>query len=260
MTFKFFKYHGAGNDFILLDNRKLLFKVQKDVIESMCNRRFGIGADGLMLLEESEEADFSMRYFNSDGRESTMCGNGGRCIVSFARYLGLIQRNTNLKALDGFHEAKILDNNTVSLQMKDVKKVEKFENDYFIDTGVPHYVTYVKDLKNAPVYEKGKNIRYDEKFSGEGTNVNFVYIHGDSQISIRTYERGVENETLACGTGAVASAISTHLREKTDKTSFVVHVVGGKLKVDFESLNRNNFKNIWLTGPVEFVFEGKIDF
>jgi diaminopimelate epimerase len=259
MSIQFFKYHGAGNDFIIIDNRNNGFKVQRDVIERLCNRRFGIGADGLMLLENSRTADFSMRYFNADGRESTMCGNGGRCIVAFANSIGVIKNDTRFMAADGLHKAKILDTKIVSIEMKDIEEVRKLGNDYFVDTGSPHYVQFVNDLKNAPVYTEGRRIRLDRRICNEGTNVNFVHIDGDGRISIRTYERGVENETLACGTGAVASAISTFLKTKTDKTSFMIHVVGGKLKVDFVPVSEQNYKDIWLTGPAEFVFEGMVE-
>ncbi|MFW6364664.1 MAG: diaminopimelate epimerase [Bacteroidota bacterium] len=259
MEHKFYKYQGAGNDFILLDNRDSSFREDTPYISNLCDRRFGIGADGLMLLENSEEADFYMRYFNSDGKESTMCGNGGRCIVAFARKLGIIEKDTVFKAVDGLHKAKILDTKIVSLQMQNIDSFSKHNNDYFLDTGSPHYVTFVDDIRVTRVYERGKKIREDEEIAPEGTNVNFVQIDGEGKISLRTYERGVENETFACGTGAVASAVCTYLKTKSDKTSYLINVVGGKLIVDFEVTGEKHFRNIWLTGMAEYVFEGTIE-
>ncbi|MFO8235371.1 MAG: diaminopimelate epimerase [Bacteroidales bacterium] len=259
MIHQFYKYQGAGNDFILLDNRSLSFNVNTDTIEKLCDRRFGIGADGLMLLENSSEADFYMRYFNADGGESTMCGNGGRCIVAFARRLGIIDKDTLFQAYDGLHKAKIMDSRIISLQMKNIEYCIKYGNDYYVDTGSPHYVKFVEDIRNAQVYEEGKKIRVDEDIAPHGTNVNFVKIDGEGKLSLRTYERGVENETLACGTGAVASAVCTYLERKSDKTSYLINVVGGKLIVDFEVSGAYNFKNIWLTGLADYVYEGNIE-
>jgi diaminopimelate epimerase len=200
-----------------------------------------------------------MRYFNSDGKESTMCGNGGRCMTAFANSLGIIKGSTKFMASDGLHEASIIDSRTVTLQMKDVDSFKKFGKDYFLDTGSPHYVKFIEDISKAPVYTEGKQVRYDKNFSPGGTNVNFVQVDKDLNLSVRTYERGVENETLACGTGIVASALSTFLSHRTDKTSFLINAVGGKLKVHFDPYDENKFRNIWLTGPVEFVFAGEIE-
>ncbi|MEF8846016.1 MAG: diaminopimelate epimerase [Bacteroidales bacterium] len=258
MSQQFQKYHGAGNDFIIIDNRQNTFTPEKDVIERLCRRKFGIGADGLMLLESSEEADFYMRYFNSDGKESTMCGNGGRCIVAFAYDQGLIDKNPHFLASDGMHEAVIRDDNLVALKMQDVERVRTFDDHYFVDTGSPHYVRFVDDPEKVNVYEEGRNIRYNSQFSETGVNVNFVSLEEGDQISIRTYERGVENETLACGTGAVASAISAYLRSHTDKTSYTVNARGGRLEVTFKPTG-NRFTDVWLTGPAVFVFSGTVD-
>jgi diaminopimelate epimerase len=258
MTLQFHKYHGAGNDFIIVDNRQETFKPDRNAIAKLCRRKFGIGGDGLMLLEKSGEADFYMRYFNSDGNESTMCGNGGRCIVAFARSLGIIDKQTRFLASDGLHDSVIRDDGLIALKMQDVDTTQNFDEDYFVDTGSPHYVRFVEDLANTPVFEEGRKIRYDNATFPEGTNVNFVAIEREGLISIRTYERGVEDETLACGTGAVASAISAYLRSKTDKTSYLVNVRGGKLQVSFNP-SGNRFTNVWLTGPAEFVFSGAVD-
>ncbi|MGM0498290.1 MAG: diaminopimelate epimerase [Bacteroidota bacterium] len=229
MKVQFYKYHGAGNDFILIDNRENVIGPNPRLVEQLCNRRFGIGADGLMLLENSEKADFSMRYFNSDGYEASMCGNGGRCIASFVWEKGLISKETEFVASDGLHKAKILDKGIVALKMNDVENVRKIGEHYFLDTGSPHYVLFVDDINKSRVQEEGKRIRYDASVSKYGTNVDFVQIVDEDEITIRTYERGVENETLACGTGAVASAISTHLLKETDIFSFSVRGLGGKL-------------------------------
>ncbi|MGM0531226.1 MAG: diaminopimelate epimerase [Bacteroidota bacterium] len=255
MSQQFHKYHGAGNDFILIDNRQNTFIPDNNVVERLCRRKFGIGADGLMLLESSGEADFYMRYFNSDGKESTMCGNGGRCIVAFAHDLGIIDRKTLFLATDGAHEAVIRDDNLIALKMQDVERVKTSDDHYFMDTGSPHYVRFVDNLSKVPVYEEGRKIRYNTGISETGTNVNFVSFEKEGLISIRTYERGVENETLACGTGAVASAISAYLRSQTDKTSYTINALGGRLEVSFEP-TENRFTNVWLIGPAEFVFSG----
>jgi len=259
MQVQFYKYHGAGNDFILIDNRKSVINLNPRFVQKLCSRRFGIGADGLMLLENSQKADFSMRYFNSDGHEASMCGNGGRCIVSFAWKKGFISNETEFIASDGLHKAKILDNGIVALKMNDVEEVEKVGVHYFLNTGSPHYVMFVDDINKSKVQEDGKRIRYDASVSKQGTNVDFVQIIKEDEISIRTYERGVENETLACGTGAVASAIATHLSKETDNFSFSVQVLGGKLQVDFKMKDETHFYDIWLTGPAEFVFKGSVD-
>jgi diaminopimelate epimerase len=261
MLLHFFKYHGTGNDFIILDNRKEIFPGSHEkLVASLCDRRFGIGADGLMLLQTSKPGtDFKMVYFNADGRESTMCGNGGRCIVSFAAKLGLFERNTTFMAIDGIHEAILQSHNYVRLRMSDVNEVEQNPEFYYLNTGSPHYVQFVSDAANINVYLEGRKIRYNERFKARGTNVNFVQDNGDS-IFVRTYERGVENETLSCGTGIVAAAISSCLKRKSDGLSYNVPVTtrGGKLKVSFDHQN-GKFTNIWLEGPVTFVFEGSIE-
>ena len=258
MEISFYKYHGAGNDFIIVDNRKNLLEWTPDFIRQLCNRRFGIGADGLMLLQQSENHDFSMRYFNADGREATMCGNGGRCIVAFAWKLGLISDETEFMAVDGIHKAMRYTDGTIALKMTDVSTVEQIGNDFFLDTGSPHYVIFVDDVDRMQVVEKGRKIRQDSSISAEGTNVNFVHVLKAGEIAVRTYERGVEDETYACGTGAVASAIGTYLYSETDIFSYTIQARGGTLSVDFKHSRVKGFYDIWLTGPVEFVFKGQI--
>ena len=254
MTINFYKYHGTGNDFIIIDNRDKSFVVDNTVIAKMCNRRFGIGADGLMLLENDKETDFRMVYFNSDGYEGTMCGNGGRCIVAFAKKLGVIENKTKFIAVDGIHYAEI-NNNLVSLKMLDLDKIKNIENDYFLDTGSPHYVKFVNDFERVNVYNDGKAIRYNDTFKAEGTNVNFAELSGNT-IKVGTYERGVEDETYSCGTGVTAVAICAYLESDKKINNFDISTKGGKLNVRFEN-NNNTFENIWLTGPATFVFKGE---
>lgn len=252
MQTEFYKYHGAGNDFIIIDDRKKQFP-EKDIslIHHLCDRRFGIGADGLILLQSADGYDFRMVYYNADGNESTMCGNGGRCIVRFANDLGLIASEARFIAIDGSHEATLLSDQVI-LKMSDVHHLDKIENDYFLDTGSPHYVRYVENLGEFDVFKEGKAIRNTPRFIKEGTNVNFIETISDDQIAIRTYERGVEDETLACGTGVTAAAIvhghQHHLHH------LKVKAVGGDLEVKFEG--QGPFREIWLKGPTAFVFKG----
>jgi len=261
MNTTFYKYHGTGNDFILIDNRDRHFDSNDTkTIKFLCDRHFGIGADGLMLLEEHDELDFTMRYFNSDGNEATMCGNGGRCISAFAVHSGLIKDPGHFRfmAVDGIHEAKYSDG-IVSLKMSDVNNITYNKEYLFLDTGSPHHVSFVEDIDKSDVFNSGRKIRYSEKYVKQGgTNVNFVEQTDADSIKVRTYERGVENETLSCGTGVVASAISAAVRQGFGN-HFKVEVRGGVLSVDFELDNDKKAKNIWLTGPATFVFKGEID-
>ncbi len=256
MAVKFNKYHGAGNDFIVIDNRGGNFQPDPTRIARMCHRRFGIGADGMMLLESSTGYDFSMRYYNADGRESSMCGNGGRCMVDFARLMEIIDKKTVFEAVDGIHEAKILPDGRISLKMQDVGDISRHQGNDLIDTGSPHYVVHVEDLREIDVVDRGRKIRNDPQISANGMNVDFIFSRGGQHIDIRTYERGVEAETLACGTGAVAAAISAYLRSPAEGTSFILHAQGGDLKVDFKTPDQKVFSDIWLTGPAQKVFEG----
>jgi len=252
---RFYKYHGAGNDFIIIDDRNKKFPSTDDkLINHLCDRRFGIGADGLMLLQNELNYDFRMVYFNADGNESTMCGNGGRCIVHFAKHLDIIKNKTKFIAIDGEHLAEI-DEENVNLQMIDVNSFDKIGDDFWLDTGSPHYIQFVNDLENFDVFGKGKAIRNSERFVKEGTNVNFIEKIADNEIAIRTYERGVEDETLACGTGVTAASIVYGMQNNLNHIK--VKAVGGNLEVRFNKLN-NKFTNVWLKGPAEMVFEGDI--
>ena len=257
---KFYKYHGAGNDFILIDSfTKEKIEITTEQIKFLCHRRFGIGADGLMILKKHPNYDFEMEYYNSDGSGATMCGNGGRCIIAFANKLGIIENETSFLASDGMHKANILESGEVSLKMNDVENITVIGEDRRCYTGSPHYIRYVKNLEELDVYNEGRKIRYSDNYKKEGINVNFVQIINDNTISIRTYERGVEDETYACGTGSVAAALTFADINNVDSAEYTVKVKGGKLKVSFEK-RKGIYENIWLTGPAKFVFEGITDF
>ena len=258
MLLNFQKYQGTGNDFVMIDQRvqKFIDHDDKKLIELLCDRRFGIGADGLILLEKSEEHDFKMVYFNADGKQSTMCGNGGRCIVHFAWSLGVCGKETIFEAIDGLHKGKIFDSNVVSIQMSDVLKVDvKTTKTYVLNTGSPHYVKLMEDLpKNIKV--SGAEIRYSDPYKQEGVNVNFVKIN-EGNIEVATYERGVEDETLSCGTGVTAAAIATFLDQGAKNNNVNIQTKGGQLSVSFEQ-DGDTFRNIWLTGPAVKVFDGSV--
>lgn len=260
MHLPFYKYQGTGNDFILIDNRekKKISKTQTQLVSHLCDRRFGIGADGLILLEERKGYDFEMVYFNSDGRESSMCGNGGRCVSAFAAYLGIVKDHCRFLAIDGEHESIIKDGDWVELKMTDVVSVEKGEDYFLLNTGSPHYVIFVEDIDDINVVENGQAIRYSKRFKEEGVNVNFVEPL-KNKIIVATYERGVEDETLSCGTGVTAAAISNYLREPSENHREIsIETKGGKLVVRLEPAGENGFKNIWLCGKTELVFKGEI--
>lgn len=258
MNIIFHKYQGTGNDFIILDNRKQSYSLlTTEHIKYLCGRHFGIGADGLMLLNTIEGYDFEMKYYNADGKESSMCGNGGRCIAQFAYTHQIIHKKCRFIAIDGEHEAIIENNNWIKLKMKDVSGVIKENNNFIIDTGSPHYIKCVENINNINVVEEGRKIRYNKAFEKVGINVNFVETKGDKNIFVRTYERGVENETLSCGTGVVASAlISAHTIgfNKID-----IETLGGNLTVECNKIDDTHFKEIWLCGPATFVFAGSIE-
>jgi diaminopimelate epimerase len=259
MTIQFFKYQGTGNDFILLDNRKHDYStLNSDQIRRLCDRRFGIGADGLMMLNEKAGYDFEMKYYNADGREGSMCGNGGRCITKFAYHLGIHRGEYKFWAADGEHEAEIDPDGTVSLKMINVDKVIKKHGDFLLNTGSPHYVKLVNDVTKEDVYKKGRDIRYSKDFEEEGINVNFVEQAGEDEIFVRTYERGVEDETYSCGTGVTAAALVCYHNEN-GFNEVEVKTLGGTLSVEFERKDDDRYENIWLSGPAERVYEGKME-
>jgi len=259
MSNHFYKYQGAGNDFILIDNRSLSFKhTDKETVSHLCNRRFGIGADGLMLLQNHSDFDFEMLYFNADGNPGSMCGNGGRCIVAFAKHLGIIDTETNFLAVDGPHYAKITETgNWVELQMIDIDTIGNDGEAYVLNTGSPHYVTQVEDLESLDVFKNGYDIRNNDTYRAEGINVNFVEDLGD-RLFVRTFERGVEDETYACGTGVTAVALSMAKHKNTiGHINTPIKVLGGEMNIDFE-YDGQRFSNVFLCGPAEQVFEGEL--
>lgn len=259
MELEFFKYQGTGNDFILVDNRKSAFNHnQGHIIAQLCDRRFGIGADGIMFLQDKEGFDFEMVYYNSDGNPSSMCGNGGRCIVAFAKNLNVIDRETNFLAVDGPHYAKISEEGDyVSLQMIDVNTISKDGEAYVLNTGSPHFVLPTTGLSGKDVFHDGRSIRYNDTYKEKGINVNFVEEQGEGYF-VRTYERGVEDETYACGTGvtAVALAMSKH-KDQRGQIATSIKVLGGDLQIKFK-YDGTVFTNIFLEGPAKFVFKGTI--
>jgi diaminopimelate epimerase len=259
MIVNFFKYQGTGNDFIVLDNRKHEYsQLNTDQIRRLCDRRFGIGADGLMFLNGKAGYDFEMKYFNADGREGSMCGNGARCILKFAYHLGIHRNDYKFWATDGDHEGEIDTDGTVSLKMIDVNQVKKKHGDFILNTGSPHYIKLVNDVMDTDVYKKGRDIRYSKDFEVEGINVNFVEQAHEDKIIVRTYERGVEDETYSCGTGVVAAALICYHNEN-GYNEVEVKTLGGSLSVEFDRLVEDHYVNIWLTGPAEKVFEGKTE-
>lgn len=255
---EFYKYQGTGNDFVMVDNRQQQFpKNNTKLIARLCDRKFGIGADGLILLELSKLQDFTMVYYNADGNEGSMCGNGGRCIVSFAKKLEIFDTDTTFDAIDGLHEAHI-SGDIISLKMKDVTIIEDFTSHLFLDTGSPHHIDFVNDLDNYDVYNVGKKIRYGDPYFEKGTNVNFVEQKNVNTFKVRTYERGVENETLSCGTGVTAVAIASHKSKKTSNTNLFLETLGGTLEVSFK-VNNNSYKNVFLKGKATQVFKGEFE-
>jgi diaminopimelate epimerase len=255
---EFSKYQGTGNDFILLDNRTGAYRLTQAEVAALCHRRFGIGADGLMLLETTPEADFRMVYYNADGGISTLCGNGSRCMVAFARKLGLVHSGTvQFEAADGLHEAQILPDNQVVLQMADVTELTPDASGVFLNTGSPHYIFWTENAGTEDVAQRGRAIRYDGRFALGGTNVNFVE-RRSKDLYVRTYERGVEAETLSCGTGVTAAAIAAS-GSALGPFDIPVETPGGWLRVQYEKTGPETATQICLTGPAQLVFEGVID-
>ena len=261
MKLNFYKYQGTGNDFIMVDNRSsVLSKNDTILIRTLCDRKFGIGADGLILLENSEnpEDDFKMVYFNSDGNESSMCGNGGRCLVAFGKFLGIVSDKATFTAIDGVHEA-VLEGELVSLKMIDVQELAQKEDAFFVNTGSPHHVIFSEDVDGLDVKKEGSAIRYSSDYAPlGGTNVNFVSVEGEDTLRVRTYERGVEDETLSCGTGVTAVALAAHYSKMTSSNKVHLRTPGGDLAVSFTASN-GGYKNVWLTGPAKQVFKGEIE-
>ena len=256
MDIQFSKYQGTGNDFVIIDNRAGNIALSNAQIAFLCDRKFGVGSDGLMLLGTASGYDFSMDYYNADGTEGTMCGNGGRCLVQYAHDHGIVKEDYLFIAIDGPHEAKIESNGWIHLKMSDVNAVEKGENFFVTNTGSPHYVQIVNDIKQFEVVREGKAIRYNERFKTDGINVNFIEFQQD-HLFVRTYERGVENETYSCGTGVTAAAITTHLH-KTGAHRVSIQTIGGALAVSFNNQGGGHFNHIWLQGPATFVYKGSI--
>ncbi|MEY2916697.1 MAG: hypothetical protein RIS73_411 [Bacteroidota bacterium] len=258
MKIAFFKYQGTGNDFVILDNRDSMYNgLTVKQVKHICDRRFGIGADGLMLLSKKEGYDFEMIYFNADGNESSMCGNGGRCLVKFAHHMGIHKSTYHFIAIDGEHFADIDNDQTVRLKMKDVIQVEEHSTYAVLNTGSPHFVKFATNVKDVDVVETGREIRYSKEFKEEGVNVNFVESIDEDSIYVRTYERGVEDETMSCGTGVTAAALMSAHNEK-GFNRVEVQTPGGHLSVEFDKNDDEHFENIWLCGPAEFVYQGEI--
>jgi diaminopimelate epimerase len=256
MNITFNKYQGAGNDFIIIDNRNgMINPGDENIINKLCDRRFGIGADGLILVSDSSNGDYEMKYFNSNGKPGSMCGNGGRCVAHFTKKSAIAGNKQKFLAFDGIHEATV-DNDIVRLQMADVNNYKIINGSYFLNTGSPHYVVFTEGVEKMDVFNEGKKLRWAPEFAPGGTNVNFVEIINDT-LHLRTFERGVEDETLACGTGITASAIASVLSGRFVNAPVKVKARGGNLKVGFD-LKDGKVTNIWLTGPATFVFEGII--
>jgi diaminopimelate epimerase len=254
MAFEFYKYQGTGNDFILIDNRTLHFpKNDTPLVAHLCDRKFGIGADGLILLEPHSQLDFTMVYYNSDGNFSSMCGNGGRCLVHFARFLGIIENSAQFEATDGIHHA-LMENEIISLSMNSVHTCS-VNNDYiFLNTGSPHHVQMVDEVQTYDVFKEGRKIR-NELYGAEGANVNFVTPIREDTFEVRTYERGVEDETLSCGTGVTAVALAMYEIGKTHSKEVKLETPGGSLRVCFEK-NSSGYEHVRLIGPAVQVFKG----
>jgi diaminopimelate epimerase len=262
MAVDFYKYQGAGNDFIIIDNRKGIFgNKEASKIALLCNRRFGIGADGLMLLENQPGFDFRMLYYNADGNEGSMCGNGGRCIADFASKLGIVSGNCKFIAVDGEHEATMPSSQYVELKMGQLSDLLIDDTHCFLNTGSPHDIRFVDNADEINVYALGKSIRNNDKYIKNGVNVNFVEVCSNKVLKVYTYERGVEDETLACGTGVTAAALAYFLK-KTDRTEgehlIITKTKGGELSIRFNYQNED-FSNIWLCGPAVAVFKGEIE-
>jgi len=257
MKLHFYKYQGTGNDFILFDNRNGAIQLNTKQIAFLCDRRFGIGADGLMLLEIADGFDFKMVYYNADGNESSMCGNGGRCIFAFAKQLGIINNTAKFIAIDGVHHADIKSDGIINLEMQNVSNIISDKLHTELNTGSPHYIKFVDDVHKTDVVYTGREIRNTNQYQPDGINVNFVQSVDDG-IWVRTYERGVEDETLSCGTGVTAAAIATS-GNNLGSFNTKIYTLGGQLQVSFVKDTHVSAKEVILSGPANFVFEGDIN-
>jgi diaminopimelate epimerase len=267
---QFSKYQATGNDFVLIDNRSGQLSFSKEQIVKLCHRKFGIGADGIMLIEKHPELDFNLVYYNSDGSQS-LCGNGCRAAVHMAASLGMVSGRTKFNAFDGIHEAELYPDDIVKLKMNDVAGVKQHGEDLFMNTGSPHYIRFISAIEDYPVFEEGRKVRNDDNFKPGGTNANFVEVLADNAIFVRTYERGVENETLSCGTGVVAAALASSLRGYTSPVK--IGTLGGQLTVQFKnghsapsepskaapSGQPGTFSDIFLIGPAKLVYQGTME-
>ena len=273
MTIPFYKYHGAGNDFVMIDNRSLALPLfEPEIYQAWCNRRMGIGADGVILLNQHDDCDFSMLYINANGKEGSMCGNGGRCIIAFAKFLEIIEKDCVFWAYDGLHKGTIQEKpqdwqgmgllEWVSLEMSDVGSIslDPTKPDFVLDTGSPHYVQFVEQVEQVDVFKEGVAIRYNDIYTEKGINVNFVEVCKQDELKIRTYERGVEAVTLACGTGATAAAVAYLKKEQKSKGAYKIKLQaeGGPLEVSLSKLEEDHYHDIWLTGPAVQVYKGNI--
>jgi diaminopimelate epimerase len=252
----FYKYQATGNDFVMVDNRSAGYSFSVDQIKTICDRKYGVGADGLILIEKHPNLDFNLIYYNSDGSQS-LCGNGSRAAVRMASALGMVNGKTNFNAYDGTHSAELTSSGIVKLKMNDVTRSEKKADHYFINTGSPHVIKFVKGVDTHPIFEEGRTIRYSDAYKPGGTNVNFVELLPDNRIFVRTYERGVENETLSCGTGVVAAALASSFHGYSSPVS--IKALGGDLSVEFKPGPNGTFTDIFLIGPAKLVFEGDLE-
>jgi diaminopimelate epimerase len=256
MNIHFYKYQATGNDFVLIDNRQNQYAFSAEQIKQICDRKFGVGADGIMLIETDPSLDFNLVYYNSDGSQS-LCGNGSRAAVQFASFLAIVNGKTSFNAYDGKHDAELLPSGIVRLRMNDVKTVEQIGNDFIINTGSPHYLRFVDNVKTLNIVEEGRKIRYSNTYKANGINVNFIEPLSDNTIFVRTYERGVENETLSCGTGVTAAALAASYKGYTSPVT--IKTLGGELAVEFKVGHNPTFFEIFLVGPAAKVFDGVIE-
>lgn len=260
MRIHFYKYQATGNDFVMIDNRSGELSLSTEQVQKICDRKFGVGADGLMLIEKDPKLDFNLIYYNQDGSQS-LCGNGSRAAMSFASHLKMVNGHASFNAYDGRHDATLEKDGIVRLKMNDTKGIVRHGEDLWIDTGAPHLIQFVKNIKSFPVFEEGRRIRNSDTFKPQGTNANFVELLPDNTIFVRTFERGVENETLSCGTGVTAAALAA--TKKGYASPVKVKTLGGELSVEFKTSqsagSSEAFQEIFLIGPARQVFEGTFE-